>query len=360
LISSIELFNFQSHKRSLLEFHPGVNAITGESNNGKTAILRALNWIIYNRPSGIQFVSDWNRDKKGEPVKPTTAKIIIDGIEIKRRRTPEFNGYVIGDKKLEAIGLSVPDEINNALKIGEVNIKRQFDQPFMLADSAQDVGRFLNKEIRLDLIDSILSDAESKRKSTSKSIKVDENKLTEIDAEINTYNWIEKAKPLLDTIEVLEERISNNKKEMEYLSSMVSEYDIMNKKINEFDELINNSYPIVKRIESLLENVRKNMSVKENLISYNDQYNESIKKLEMISYIDEYIQDETKFGIIETSLETIKVKRTEKEKLEMYLESYQEYDDKIKTSKIEIAKYEKQLPKTCPLCGADMTGDICD
>ena len=76
MISGLLLKNFQSHKKTILHFHPGVNAIIGKSNSGKTAILRALYWIIYNRPSGISFVSFWNRDKKGNPIEPTLAQII--------------------------------------------------------------------------------------------------------------------------------------------------------------------------------------------------------------------------------------------------------------------------------------------
>ncbi len=56
MIKSAKLINFQSHIDSLLEFHSGVNSITGQSDSGKSSILRAINWVIHNKPSGDAFI----------------------------------------------------------------------------------------------------------------------------------------------------------------------------------------------------------------------------------------------------------------------------------------------------------------
>ena len=66
MIHSIKIQNIQSHKDTQLEFNPGINAIVGSSNNGKSAILRALYWVVYNRPLGTDnLLSHWAFDKKG-------------------------------------------------------------------------------------------------------------------------------------------------------------------------------------------------------------------------------------------------------------------------------------------------------
>src|SRR5690554_5109154 len=64
MITSLEIQNFQSHKETLLEFEPGVNVIIGPSDSGKTAILRALYWLVWNRPLGDAFRSSWGGDTK--------------------------------------------------------------------------------------------------------------------------------------------------------------------------------------------------------------------------------------------------------------------------------------------------------
>jgi len=46
MINSLTIQNFQSHKNTTLEFDNGINIIIGQSDSGKTAIIRALNWVI--------------------------------------------------------------------------------------------------------------------------------------------------------------------------------------------------------------------------------------------------------------------------------------------------------------------------
>ena len=45
MIKSIELTNFESHKHSEFVFSPYINIITGQSNHGKSSIIRGLYWI---------------------------------------------------------------------------------------------------------------------------------------------------------------------------------------------------------------------------------------------------------------------------------------------------------------------------
>ena len=56
-IKSIELQNFQSHVKTIIEpAGPGfLTVITGPSDSGKTAIIRALKWLLYNQPQGAEF-----------------------------------------------------------------------------------------------------------------------------------------------------------------------------------------------------------------------------------------------------------------------------------------------------------------
>ena len=55
-ITKVHLENFQSHKNTSLEFDRGLNVILGNSDSGKTAILRAIKWALYNEPQGDYFI----------------------------------------------------------------------------------------------------------------------------------------------------------------------------------------------------------------------------------------------------------------------------------------------------------------
>ena len=49
MIKSVEFQNFQSHKKTILEFVPGVNIIVGLSDAGKSAVMRAIKWCLKNQ-----------------------------------------------------------------------------------------------------------------------------------------------------------------------------------------------------------------------------------------------------------------------------------------------------------------------
>ena len=67
MITKIEIKNFQSHKDTMIDFDKGINSICGESDNGKTAIIRAIRWVIENRPLGTDKLNSfWNKDFKEE------------------------------------------------------------------------------------------------------------------------------------------------------------------------------------------------------------------------------------------------------------------------------------------------------
>ena len=64
MIDKIKIQNYQSHENTELELSPGINVIIGETDRGKTSILRALNWMFSNRPLGEGFKCDKNIDSE--------------------------------------------------------------------------------------------------------------------------------------------------------------------------------------------------------------------------------------------------------------------------------------------------------
>ena len=56
IIKYVRLKRFQKHDDTKLEFSPGLNIIIGETDNGKSSIVRAIRWLIENKPSGSKFV----------------------------------------------------------------------------------------------------------------------------------------------------------------------------------------------------------------------------------------------------------------------------------------------------------------
>ena len=306
MIESLLLRNFQSHKKTQLNFHPNINAIIGTSNSGKTAILRGLYWIVYNRPSGLSFISHWNRDKKGNPIKETSACITQDNKIITRVRSDELNGYWIENNiddavKLEAIGMDVPEVITKNLNLGEVNIQKQMDAPFLLSESSGEVARFFNKEIRLDLIDKILSTAEIKRRKFNSDIKITEASITSTEKELLQYEILEPAKALCDKLETIEKEIVK----IQVAYGVCDNFSAQYKEEKEISEKYNNiNFEAIEKLFNELDKIKnEEAEIKSNIFS-------------------------VETGILEVS----KLK------------------EEIRIGTRDIKEMEKELPDVCPLC----------
>jgi len=140
-IKSIILENFQSHVKTVLEPAPNgqMTVIVGPTDSGKTAIIRALRWVFYNIPWGIDFIR----------IGAKFAKVSIkydDGTEVTRLRSiGGINRYTVTlpgkePQDYEGFGTTVPFEVQEAtgvrpVAIGDIslnlNLAEQLDGPFL-------------------------------------------------------------------------------------------------------------------------------------------------------------------------------------------------------------------------------------
>ena len=109
MLTNLKIENFQSHKSTNLCFDKGVNAIIGKSDNGKTAAMRALYWVIKNKPNGKSFI------RHGK----TTAKVElkVNGNSIVRMKNDKENQYILNGEILKAFGQDVPEEITELTRV---------------------------------------------------------------------------------------------------------------------------------------------------------------------------------------------------------------------------------------------------
>jgi len=347
LIQSIYLRNFESHRSTKLQFGPGINIISGISNHGKSSIIRGLHWIRRNKPSGNSMVSFWNRDKKDSPIKPTFVQITLsNGNEIKRERSSGFNGYVINDSKLEAIGQGVPTEIETAFPIDDVNIQYQFDQPFLLSDSSADVARFFNKTIRLDLIDKVQSKAEALRRKTNQEITSSEELSKSLHNQIQTFDWLDIADSIVSKIESVENRLSKTQVVQNGLVKLLESFETANAtKIKQ--ESIAAYISNIEAIDLLIASI----SDQPKLLNALSQSNINVIKLQKeIKKLDSVSADSIVLEIdsIQARMNSFSDK---KKKLISIFTEYQNELTIIQESEEEIVELKHLLPSICPACG---------
>jgi DNA repair exonuclease SbcCD ATPase subunit len=346
VINSIELQNFQSHENSKLNLHPGINTIIGSSDSGKSAVLRAINWAIYNRPSGGAFISHWAKDKKGKQIEKTIVSIIKNKKDLMRARDSGFNGYDLDGKILEAIGTDVPDEVKDFFNISEVNIQKQHDKAFLLSESSGEVARFFNRIIKLDVIDKSLSLIDSKKRENEKDLKNLKAEEIELTEQLETYNWIEDIEPKIVEAEKIQNQINEiglKKSDLENSLNQYKQHKEIVEDYKKFDGLENTLSMFEDVNHRLIENKKCLYELQKSLNDYN-RYKKDIEQNKQILSIETAVERYLKLD------EKLKKMIENKEKLANSIKKYQEIREKLPIIEQRMKEYEEQLPDICPTC----------
>ncbi|HQE50532.1 MAG TPA: AAA family ATPase, partial [Fervidobacterium sp.] len=216
MIIKVEIENFQSHKNTVLEFVPGTNVVIGESDAGKSAIFRAINWVITNRPLGDTFRSDWGGDTR-------VAIYTAEGDVIERIKTATRNVYTVNGKALTAFGSDVPEQVSEILRMDEANIQSQMDVPFLLAVSPGEAARLLNKAASIDDIDYTISNLRGEYQKVSNNIKFNEGKLKDYEKQIKQYDNLPELEEKLERVEEAEKELEKHEQKLAKLTQLVAE-----------------------------------------------------------------------------------------------------------------------------------------
>ncbi len=206
MFESISLRNFQGHVNTTLQLVPGINVITGQSNVGKSSIMRALVWVLRNRPSGAgEHFKHWDTPK-GEGVSVTIG--LRGGTFVSRFRQGTKNGYVLGNEgdpegqtELVAIRTDVPDEVVDILNLGDHNLQVQHEPYFLIAATAGEVARSLNRVCGLDIIDVALRTAESMLNQNTQDSNAADCRLEDLELLLGGYQDLEEREGLVVGLE---------------------------------------------------------------------------------------------------------------------------------------------------------------
>jgi DNA repair protein SbcC/Rad50 len=339
-MKSIQLENFQSHRQTEINLSPGVNVIVGPSDSGKSAIIRALNWVVSNRPSGDAFRSDWGGD----------TFVRIDSVI---REKGKHNGYWIGDQQFSAIGASVPEEVTKALNLQPINFQFQHDSPFLLTLSPGETGKYLNQIADLERIDQSISHANSRVRSINGEIQQTEKRITEIETELSSTEWAEKIEPSVTEIEKKQETLLKLSKQAEDLKTTLGLIETIEERINRFKPLENASKQVsgLIRRNAELQQKRKQAEQLRILLSTVETRSEQLENAKTLLAAEP--------AVVELDRKGAEVKELEQKAaaLEILLAKIdgtkQTIESIAKFLQESITVFEEQMGDTCLLCGAE-------
>ena len=142
MLTKIELTDFQCHEHLSLDLGK-ITTLVGPSDSGKSAIIRALDWAVYNNGRTAQLI---RRGAKAASVTITVDDHIVT-------RTTKKNAYIVDGTELSSIGRSQPADVPNIFRMGEDNIQRQHEYLFWFSASGSELTRNFNRVVDLSKLD---------------------------------------------------------------------------------------------------------------------------------------------------------------------------------------------------------------
>ncbi|NLP14602.1 MAG: AAA family ATPase [Clostridium sp.] len=279
-INRVKIENFQSHVNTELTFDKGLNVIVGPSDQGKSAVVRAIKWALYNEPRGTDFIRQGTKSAK-------VALELSNGYTITRERSPGKNRYVLEDPEgnasiFEGFGNEVPLEIIKAHGIPKVvldtdvssciNIGGQLEGPFMLSKSGSTRAKAIGRLTGIHIIDRSIRDCITDIRRENQTCDRVRSEIEDIDERLKDYNDIiqlgeklDKAQESITRMEALLKKVDTLLDKKQRLGVIESEYSKTAKilakldKLNECDIYIKSAELSLHKMENI-EGIKKKYS----------------------------------------------------------------------------------------------------
>lgn len=226
-IKTVILENFQSHEKSAFNLDKGLNIIVGVSNIGKSSVSRALSLVLFNQwdKSWVRFGSKYCR---------VTIQTDND-IEVIREKGVAVNKYILKfpnqqDQVFESFGVSVPEPVQQALRIHEVqidatdslnlNFAGQMDSLFLLAQTGSYRAKVLGKLSGANYLDFAIRELNREKRQVSAEKSGKDLELIELQGQVDQLIPIENYKEPITDIDTKLTALSAQEARLERIRSL--------------------------------------------------------------------------------------------------------------------------------------------
>lgn len=352
MLTDIEISGFQGHKDSSISLGPKVNVIIGESDSGKSSIVRLLEWIFKNRPKGESF----RNSSLGKKDLVSGSVAFDDGGWITRTKGGKTNQYEIESGVLKALRMDVPGEVSEVSKIQDVNMQSQHpsEQYFMLTESPGQVAKQFNKVIGLTIMDDALISINGKVRTTKHKCDFTNESIKTHKKQIEDLDWTQQATLSLEYLEKEKKVIDHKIKKSDALLDIVEEYDDMAKKYAKLKGLTQARKDLIVLFDQAGA-IDQDQSVVDNLLNNVEALKMLDKKLVSTTTLKNAVNEIPALFSLNDAQDEMNIKRNALTALTKQIKRNQEYLDDWE---IEIADIQKEWDahagEECPICGGEL------
>lgn len=234
MIKSLHIQNFQSHQDTFINFDAGFNVIKGLTDSGKSAVIRALGWVLYNRPAGSDFRS-WFTKRGGETRVTLT---FFDDNVVSRVRSSTLNQYEVNGEVFKALRTDVPDAVKSVTRVEDVNLQPQHKHYFLLDETPGNISKAFNKVADLEVMDKALFEINSRIRKINDKHELSVEEVARLNNELEELDFISEMDSECTDIEKIESIVNIADVELIGLDDII--YDIQQLS-NRMDLLLPNS-----------------------------------------------------------------------------------------------------------------------
>jgi exonuclease SbcC len=216
MIQEIRYQNVQPHRQRRLAFEPGLNVIVGETDKGKSSLIRGLRWLaLHESASGLIT--------HGETVMKVGVKT-PNGTIIRFKDSKE-SGYKLGEEYFKACKTDQPKEVQDRLSLTEINFQSQFDSMFLLAATGGQRAKEINKLVALEDIDLATTWLKSKSAKLATLMQAAEDKISKCNADLGAYVDLDERLKIYASLREVFDRISENNTRARALTQFICELE---------------------------------------------------------------------------------------------------------------------------------------
>lgn len=309
-VTKIVLENFQSHGYTELDCSRELNIFVGESRQGKTAVLRAFQWVYENKPSGRRII------KTGEDYAKVTL-YLSNGYVISRymeRKQNGKNGYYITDPATGETSFHNTKILPEVQKLlGYTPFVIDSDLQFNLNFMKQGAGWFLigdqfTAPVRAKIIgaiygtqyaDAVSRELDADEKRIHEKIRECQSEIGSLDEQIQAYRYLEELGNTISRVEHLLKEVEELKQRKEKILSLLQ-------KRRQLEEVIEENQRVLSRLNHI-----------EQLLFMFEQLKLDVaKRNQLVHLIEKRTEIATKYRLLEESLHATRHLDTTKQEFE--------------------------------------------
>lgn len=211
MITRLRLTNFQSW-RTLDVALGRITVVIGETNHGKSALLRGLSCVLFNAMEGAEMVHHGT----------TTATVEVetdDGHQVQWVRGAKINRFVVDGEVCDKPGRLVPGSVQDALNIGELEFDdevvrlqwaSQRDAEFLLAAGGAKATRMLSVAGKAAVVALAAKIAQDESRTLGMRVAAAQEQLEMAQKAVDSFDYLSRADKLAIDVESLQESVQLN------------------------------------------------------------------------------------------------------------------------------------------------------